>query len=107
MKAEVLYIADCPNLAAARSQTERLLKEHGVFGSVHEVEVPDRATAKRLAFEGSPTIRIDGEDVAISPGGAVPAFACRTYAVEGRLSGIPADDLVRAAIRRALDEPAK
>ncbi len=103
MKTELLYIPDCPNLAAARTQTVRLLKEQGLPGNVDEIEVPDRAAAESLRFTGSPTIRIDGEDVAATVGAIVPAFSCRTYEVDGRLSGLPADGLVRAAIRRALE----
>jgi hypothetical protein len=102
VKAEIFYIPNCPNLPTARRQVERLLAEHGVRCSIDEVEVGDRDAAERLGFVGSPTIRIDGEDVATPLPGARTAFACRTYEAEGRLSGIPPDGLVRVAIRRAL-----
>jgi hypothetical protein len=101
LKAEILYIAHCPNRSPARRQVERLLAEHGVQCLVDEVEVADTETAERLGFAGSPTIRIDGRDV--SPLVTIPpaALACRTYAAEGRFFGIPPDSVVRAAIVRA------
>jgi hypothetical protein len=100
VKAEILYIVDCPNWIPARRQLERLLSELGVRCPVAEVEVTDRAAAERLQFGGSPTIRIDGEDVEAGQPGS-PALACRTYERDGRFAGIPSDDLVRGAIRRA------
>lgn len=101
MKAEVLYVSGCPNFEPARAQVERLLAEQGVSAPVEGIEVPDRDAASRLAFTGSPTIRIDGIDVAFSD--SPSALACRTYVIGNALSGIPADEVVRAAIRRALE----
>jgi len=65
------------------------------------VEVADTKTAERLGFVGSPTIRIDDQDVSPPAAIAPAALACRTYEAEGRFLGIPPDGLVRAAIARA------
>jgi hypothetical protein len=78
-----------------------ILAEQGVNDPVEEIEVPDRGTAEALAFPGSPSIRIDGTDVESSQSPQGPAFACRTYVIDGRLSGVPADASIRHAIQRA------
>ncbi len=105
MKAEVLYVPGCPNLEPARRQVERLLAELGASVPGAGIEVVDRNAASRLQFIGSPTIRIDGEDVAISD--SSPALACRIYVIGDELSGIPSDDVVRVAIRRSLERSGK
>lgn len=102
MKAEILYIADCPNRSPARRQVERLLAEQGIRCLVNEVEVTDAEAAERLGFAGSPTIRIDGRDVSPLVTIRPAALACRTYEAEGGFSGIPDDRVVRAAIARAV-----
>ena len=101
MQAEILYIADCPNRLPARRQVDRLLAESGISCLVDEVEVADTQAARRLGFVGSPTIRIDGRDVSPPVSPAPAALACRTYEVDGRFSGTPSDDVIRAAIARS------
>lgn len=55
------------------------------------------AEAKALLFPGSPTVRVNGEDV--EPGQrSVPSLVCRLY--QNR-SGIPSEQLLRVAISDA------
>ena len=95
---EVLVTPNCPYAARA----ERLVRE--VAGSmvpgaeITWILVRDPAEAERLGFPGSPTVRIDGEDLERpEPGRA--SFGCRLY--EGA-AGAPPAWLVEAAILRAL-----
>lgn len=101
MKIEILCIPDCPSRAPALARLRTILAEQGVNDPVEEVEVPDRRTAEALAFPGSPSIRIDGTDVEPFQSPRPSAFACRTYIIDGRLSGVPGDVAIRYAIQRA------
>jgi hypothetical protein len=55
------------------------------------------AEAKELMFPGSPTIRVDGEDVEPDQTSA-PGLKCRLYA---SLSGVPSEEMLRLAVSRA------
>jgi hypothetical protein len=60
------------------------------------------ADAEHESFLGSPTIRVDGEDVYPPGDGEPTGLACRVYRrPDGRVSPLPDPDDVRAALRRA------
>ena len=63
MKVEFLFWEGCPSYPEARELLESLLVEHGIEQPIDVVEVVTQEDAVRLAFPGSPTIRIDGRDV--------------------------------------------
>jgi len=66
-------------------------------------EVPTDETAEREAFVGSPTIRIDGRDIAPTEGEPV-GLTCRVYRTrDGSVSPIPDREDLRAALRRHLE----
>jgi hypothetical protein len=70
----------------------KLVVEAGLEGSVSVRLVPVETDddARRLGFLGSPTVRIDGEDVDPEGKGAEHVgLQCRLYPGEGRLEGIP------------------
>ena len=64
MKVEVLYVAECPSHPAAVELVKDVLAAEGITTEVHEVLISDEQMAGELKFLGSPTIRIDGRDVA-------------------------------------------
>ncbi len=93
---ELLYFPDCPNLPAAREQLRRALEEVGRRAEwlEHDVMAP-HAPAHVRGF-GSPTILVDGKDVA----GADPTSggSCRVYPGSD-VRGVPALAAIRAALR--------
>ena len=100
---EILYFDGCPNHESARALVERLSGELGVELEVQLVNVPDDEAARRLRFLGSPTIRIDGEDV--DPQAAWRddyILSCRLYRTKRGFSGQPDERWVRDALKRAL-----
>jgi len=105
MEAEILYIAGCPNHRAAVERLQAVLKEEGVRVEVIEVEVRDAAASSGLSFPGSPTIRINGQDIEppVEAGGGA-GLCCRTYMEGGVRQGAPPMDLLCAAVRRAKRE---
>jgi Domain of unknown function (DUF2703) len=103
MKVELLHIADCPNTEAARRLLEEALRELGLPEEISEIEVSDSAQAEALAFPGSPTIRVNDQDVeTMLPRQSGYAISCRTYPIDGMRRAVPTQEMIRKAIRSAL-----
>jgi len=98
MKIEVLYVRECPNHAVALERLREILAAESWAAQVNEVLVSDAAMAQFLKFPGSPTIRIDGQDVEPQSEHVSFGLACRLYS-DG--SGVPSQQSLRAAIKRA------
>jgi Polyketide cyclase / dehydrase and lipid transport len=102
---EILYFEGCPNHEAARTVVERVSGQLGIEPELRLVEVPSEEAAQRLHFLGSPTIRVEGEDV--DPHASERrdyARSCRVYQTESGLAGQPDERWVRAALQRAASE---
>ncbi len=95
---EILVTPDCPHAGAADVLARDVVGRIAPATSVVRTVVTDAAQAIRLAFPGSPTFRIDGEDIEGRIEGP-SGFACRRYA-EG--SGVPPRWLLEARLIRAL-----
>lgn len=74
---DLVYDPGCPNVASARANLMRAFAESGVAARWHEHRIGDPTTPARVRGFGSPTILIDGRDVA----GDVPCAeaCCRLY----------------------------
>lgn len=104
MKVEILYVADCPSHSGAVKLVRDVLTSEGVTAEVHEVLVTSTKMARDLAFPGSPTIRINGQDVAAESSQRKGfALSCRLYFGSGQ-AGLPPVDLVRRAVLYAREE---
>jgi hypothetical protein len=107
MKIEVLFFDGCPNHEALLPHLRDLLHAGGLADSPIElVRVADAETAQRERFLGSPTLRVDGEDV--EPGAEERSdfgLKCRLFATPDGLRGMPADEWVLRALARARAGP--
>ena len=102
MKVEVLYFSGCPNHGAAVTSVREVLDHEGISADVAEVEVKNADAAKALGFLGSPTIRVEGQDVEPAARKLLAfGMLCRTYVVGGLRSGVPPREWIRAAVREA------
>jgi hypothetical protein len=102
MTVELLYWEGCPSHPEALDQLRRVLDEEGVAASVRLLEIASDEQARAERFPGSPTVRIDGEDVIRPPEGEPFSLTCRVYRTrDGRVSPVPDPEDVRAAVRRA------
>ena len=102
MKIGLLYFDGCPSHERLYPRLERLLRETGVSDpiEVRRVESVEAAEAER--FLGSPSLRIDGEDV--EPGADERSdfgLKCRLYPSAPEVSGLPPDAWISAALERA------
>ena len=102
MTVELLWWDGCPSYPEALTELKRIMREEGVDAHVELVEVASDEQARRERFPGSPTVRIDGEDVVTPANGDPFSLTCRVYRLrDGRISPTPDPEDVRAAIRRA------
>lgn len=101
MKVEVLYVAKCPFHPAAVKLLKGVLAAHGVAAEIHEVLVMDEGMASALGFQGSPTIRINGRDVAGESHKAQSfALSCRLYPGSKQI-GLPPAEMIHRAVLEA------
>jgi len=100
---ELLWWQGCPSWERALARLRETTAELGLDPDAIEVREIDTAeAAEREEFVGSPTIRIDGEDVQ-PPGADEPAgLTCRIYRRrDGGLSPLPDPEDLREALASA------
>jgi len=97
MRIEILYVPDCPNYQPTFERLQAVLASEAVKAGIQGIPVTTDVEAKTLLFPGSPTVRVNGEDVEPHQT-SVPSLACRLY--ENR-SGIPSEESLRIAITDA------
>jgi hypothetical protein len=103
---EFFYIEDCPSHERALEILREVLAEARIQDPVVVTEVKNEQEAWQYQFYGSPTIRIDGQDIAPQPEGVpVPSLTCRAFQrADGRISPLPPRELIVAALQRVSDE---
>lgn len=100
---EVLWWECCPSTERALDELRAALCELGLKrADVRMREIATDDDAARTGFIGSPTILIDGHDVAPVPDGEPAALSCRVYRRrDGRISPTPDPEDLRDTLRRA------
>jgi hypothetical protein len=86
MNMEILYFDGCPTYLKAEKTLQGVLEEKGVDAEVELVAINTAEEARELRFPGSPTIRVDGEDLFPVPERAEYALGCRIYAMPGEMA---------------------
>jgi hypothetical protein len=104
MTVELLWWEGCPSYPRALEELRAVLREEGLDpDAVQMREVQSDEQARRERFAGSPTIRIDGQDMVPAGDGEPFGLTCRVYRLrDGRTSPTPDPADVREAIRRVL-----
>jgi hypothetical protein len=100
MKIELLYFDGCPSHEALLPKLRDLLAEEGIETEIELRRVESAEAAESERFLGSPTVRVDGEDVDPTAGGRTDfGLKCRLYrSIEGT-SGVPPEHWIAAALR--------
>lgn len=98
---EVLYFDGCPSFEHAVALVRKALAAERIAAPIQLIRIDTDAEAQRHGFCGSPTIRVNGEDIAPPGSGASPTLACRVYRMpDGQMAPIPAYETLVAALRR-------
>lgn len=108
MKVELLYFDGCPGYRNAERALRAALSEAGIRGGVEPqlVAVDTDEAAERLRFPGSPTIRVDGEDLFLEDLGPRTSWhlGCRLYRTAEGPKDHPSEEMIRARLRREWDK---
>ncbi len=106
MKVAVLYFDGCPSHEALLPRLRELMAQAGVDEPIELNAVESFEAAERERFLGSPTLRIDGQDVEPAASERTDfGLKCRLYASADGVRGTLPDELVIAALTRARNAP--
>ncbi len=100
-KIEVLYFEGCPSWQRAVQNLEAALEAEGLAVDVELVRVESQAEAQAQRFLGSPSFRVDGQDLWPEER-AEFALDCRVYATPEGLKGWPTVEMLRERLRKKL-----
>ncbi len=100
-RVELLWWEGCPSMARARSELREAMAAAGLDpDALEEREISTDGAAEDDDFVGSPTVRVDGADIAPPPAGEPRGLACRVYhRRDGRVAPTPDP----ADLKEALD----
>lgn len=105
MRVELLYWDGDPHYMTARQRLVEVLTEDSFETPIQMIAVNSTADAELLAFPGSPTIRIEGNDI-LPAGDEAIGLGLRRYPADDDLDGprrepVPGKRLIRRAVERA------
>jgi hypothetical protein len=98
---EILYFRSCPHWLEAAETVRRVVEDAGLDEErirLRIIAVETEEAAKSFRFLGSPTVRVDGQDV--DPSAAERedfGLQCRVYRDGDEFVGSPPSALVRSA----------
>ena len=103
-KIDILYHENCSHYPQAIERIKQVLTEEGIDAEINEIQITSEEEAQKHDFSGSPTIRIDGEDLESEEerqqGHAHVYDSCRIYNYKGQLYMIPHKESIRLALRK-------
>jgi hypothetical protein len=94
---ELLYFDDCPSWQTALEHLQAALDRLGIAASVRLERIGSEGEAVAARFTGSPTIRVDSEDL-FPPTHSDYALGCRVYATPEGLRGWPTIEMIQTAL---------
>jgi hypothetical protein len=98
MRVEVLYFEGCPTYQTTETLLREILVGEDIQAEVYLVRVDTKEEAERLRFAGSPSIRLNGEEMFPVPERDAWALGCRTYQTPEGLKGWPTREMIREAL---------
>ncbi len=103
MHIEVLTFEGCPNAEGTGELVRQAVQLEVADATIEFIEVDSPGVAQAMRFFGSPSVRIDGEDVEPSANSSgAYGLTCRMYRVGSKSYGKPPIAMIRAAIRRGI-----
>ena len=99
MRVEILHIEDCASWEEASLRVRTALAVTGhEDATIITTTLRTQEDAARVAFAGSPTITVDGDDL-FPTDGRTTDLACRIYFTPSGLAGLPTVGQMTEAIR--------
>jgi hypothetical protein len=104
MRIEVLTFNGCPHSDSTLELVREALLLESINAAIDFIDVATAEEAQNLRFLGSPSVRVDGQDAEPAARGRTEyGLMCRTYGDGTTATGTPPIQLIRSAIRRAVD----
>ena len=97
MNIELVYFEGCPNADAARENLSKACGELGIAAAWQEWDQNDGSVPDHVKAFGSPSILVNGKDIAGGPDDCCQAKSCRIYE-DGK--GAPEVEMIRAALEK-------
>jgi hypothetical protein len=99
VRVSFLYYEECPSHDLALERLRKVMAEEGIPNKVEVLKVETEEQARELRFVGSPTIRVDGQDID-PPTEPRYALTCRVYRLDDdRISPLPSKDMIQRVLR--------
>lgn len=104
MRVEVLYFDGCPSYQRLLPRLREVVAELDLDAEIDLRRVESLEDADRERFLGSPTVRVDGEDVDVDAGSLSDfGIKCRLYRTSEGLKPLPPDAWIREALMQAVE----
>lgn len=97
MRIDLLYFDGCPSWQDALKNIQVALSAEGLQAELHLVRVDDDAEAARLKFLGSPSFRVNGNDLWTEQRVRYN-LSCRVYNTPQGMRGVPTVEMLRAKL---------
>jgi hypothetical protein len=98
---ELLYFDDCPSWKNARKVLKDSLTKLGISQDAILIRVETQEEAEENKFTGSPTIRINGEDLFPMEQDNY-ALGCRVYQTPEGFKGWPTEEMITEKLQSRL-----
>lgn len=95
LKVEFLYFKNCPSHKQALENLKAALRETHTKADLVPINVDSPEQAEKVGFQGSPSIRINGED--LEGRADAPNYSCRLYHVNGKPTLVPSKERIMEA----------
>ena len=102
MKIELLYFDSCPSWQAGLQNLKTALRAENAEADIQLVKGNDDAEAEAQRFLGSPSFRVNGEDLWPEARGQF-ALGCRVYRTPQGLKGVPTIQMLREQLRSFIE----
>ena len=99
---ELLYFEDCPSYKMAQESLEKIIRNHNIEAKVQLVRVETDQEARDHHFVGSPSIRVNGEDL-FPVDRENYALGCRVYQTPDGMRGWPTVEMLEVAFAAKLE----
>ena len=102
-RVDLVYDTECPNVSAARDNLRGAFARSGLSPVWQEHRIGDPETPGEVQGFGSPSILVDGRDVAqVEPSSDL---CCRIYTEHGTTAGAPSIETITTALAAAFGSP--
>ena len=98
---EFQFFDGCPNATKTLNNLNSLVDEGFLKrGEIKVLEIKDQEDAKKMNFQGSPTILVDGIDIYSEKKPASYAYSCRLYLIDDIQTGIIPTAYIRSKVAK-------